>query len=324
MNVVARTPAVPEPRPDLVAGARPTAIVPKSLDEAYRLAKAIVMSGTAPKGVSTPEACMIAIMHGLEIGLAPLTALQRISVINGRPTLWGDGAMSLVRGSGICEYINERIEGEGETQPQSARCSAAASPSRSSEPSASPTRSAPGCGARPAHGSNTRLGCWRCGRGGLRCATASRTCSAACTYARRSTRTNARAGPATMPSLQASATSRGSCRRQSSPSRARRSRRHPRRRSQSRRSRRMIGHLPSTAMKTTGRTPTSQKILSTSIEGAQPEVADERARLLEAAHEKAKQGSRKLRWWRARLTPEQEALIGDWSGLDELAKAADG
>src|SRR3954466_6585221 len=110
MNVVARTPA--EPRPELVAGARPTAIIPRSMDEAYRLAKAIVLSGTAPKGVSTPEACMIAIMHGLEIGLPPLTALQRISVINGRPTLWGDAAIGLVRGSGLCEYVEEHIDGE--------------------------------------------------------------------------------------------------------------------------------------------------------------------------------------------------------------------
>ena len=78
MNVVAHA----QPRPELTAGARPTAIVPKSMDEAYRLAKAIVMSGTAPKGMTTPEACMIAIMHGLEIGLPPLTSLQRISVIN--------------------------------------------------------------------------------------------------------------------------------------------------------------------------------------------------------------------------------------------------
>jgi phage recombination protein Bet len=59
-------------------------------------------------------------------------------------------------------------------------------------------------------------------------------------------------------------------------------------------------------------------------EGAPPEAENERSRLIEAAHEKAKQGSRKLRWWRARLTPEQEALIGDWSGLEEAAKAADG
>ena len=58
-------------------------------------------------------------------------------------------------------------------------------------------------------------------------------------------------------------------------------------------------------------------------EPGHPGGEDERGRLLEAAHDKAKQGSRKLRWWRARLTPEQIAIIGDWSGLEESAKAAD-
>jgi phage recombination protein Bet len=53
------------------------------------------------------------------------------------------------------------------------------------------------------------------------------------------------------------------------------------------------------------------------------ELADERARLLEAAHEKAKEGSRKLKFWRARLRPEQEALIPDWSGIEKTAKQAD-
>jgi hypothetical protein len=66
----------------------------------------------APKGLDTPEACMIAIMHGLEVGLSPLSALQRIAVINGRPTLWGDGALALVKASGLCEAIEEWIEGD--------------------------------------------------------------------------------------------------------------------------------------------------------------------------------------------------------------------
>lgn len=55
---------------------------------------------------------MIAIMHGLELGLSPLSALQRIAVINGRPTIWGDGALALVKASGLCEAIDEWIEGE--------------------------------------------------------------------------------------------------------------------------------------------------------------------------------------------------------------------
>jgi hypothetical protein len=69
----------------------------------------------APSGFETPEACMIAILHGMEVGLTPLSALQRIAVIGGRPTIWGDGAMALVRASGLAASIEERIEGTGPT-----------------------------------------------------------------------------------------------------------------------------------------------------------------------------------------------------------------
>ena len=104
-------PARPRRR-DLMAGSRPRPIVPKSLSEAYRIAQAVCAAKMAPKGLDTPEACMIAIMHGLEVGLSPLSALQRIAVINGRPTIWGDGALALVKASGLCEAIEEWIEGD--------------------------------------------------------------------------------------------------------------------------------------------------------------------------------------------------------------------
>lgn len=103
----------PSPRRrDMMAGSKPRPIVPKSLSEAYRIAQAVCAAKMAPKGLDTPEACMIAIMHGLELGLSPLSALQRIAVINGRPTIWGDGALALVKASGLCEAIDEWIEGE--------------------------------------------------------------------------------------------------------------------------------------------------------------------------------------------------------------------
>lgn len=105
-----------EHRPQLVAGARPTAIVPTDMDSCYRLAKAVCMAGMAPKGLDTPEKAMVAIMHGLECGLTPMAALQRIAVVNGRPVIWGDGAIGLVRGSGLCEFIDETIEGEGDNR----------------------------------------------------------------------------------------------------------------------------------------------------------------------------------------------------------------
>jgi hypothetical protein len=99
------------PRPVIRAGARPQAIVPQTMEEAYRMAIAVCKAGMAPKGMDSPEACMIAIMHGLEIGLNPMSALQRIAVVNGRPTIWGDAAIGLVRASGLCEGIDERTEG---------------------------------------------------------------------------------------------------------------------------------------------------------------------------------------------------------------------
>ena len=101
-------------RPALTAGGRIQPIIPQSMEDAYRLGTAICKAGMAPKGMESPEKCMIAIMRGLEVGLTPMQALDKIAVVNGRPTIWGDGAMALVRGSGLCEFVNERIDGEGD------------------------------------------------------------------------------------------------------------------------------------------------------------------------------------------------------------------
>lgn len=111
-----------DPRPQLSSGARPTAIVPTDMDSCYRLAKAVCMAQMAPAGLDTPEKAMVAIMHGLELGLTPMAALQRIAVVNGRPTIWGDGAIGLVRASGLAEYIKEWIEGDGDAR--TAHCEA--------------------------------------------------------------------------------------------------------------------------------------------------------------------------------------------------------
>jgi len=106
---------LPAERPSpMMAGGAVKPIIPQSMEDAYRLAKAISMSGLAPKGMDKPETIMIAIMQGMEVGLTPLMALQKIAVINGRPTIWGDGALGLVRASGLCEYVEEAIEGEGD------------------------------------------------------------------------------------------------------------------------------------------------------------------------------------------------------------------
>lgn len=53
----------------------------------------------------------MAIQWGMELGLQPMQAMQSIAVINGRPSLWGDAVIGLVRGSPVCEYIKETDDG---------------------------------------------------------------------------------------------------------------------------------------------------------------------------------------------------------------------
>jgi len=71
-------------------------------------------SAMVPKAYQgKPEDIMVAVQWGYEIGLAPMQALQNISVINGKPSVYGDAAMALVQASPVCEGVDESIEGEG-------------------------------------------------------------------------------------------------------------------------------------------------------------------------------------------------------------------
>lgn len=99
-------------RPQIVAGGQVAALIPQSLDEAFRVSQAIAASGLAPKGIDKPEQIMVAIMAGAELGLAPFQSLQSFAVVNGRPTLWGDGLLAVVRAQGV--RVREWIEGDGD------------------------------------------------------------------------------------------------------------------------------------------------------------------------------------------------------------------
>lgn len=100
--------------PSLQSGGSVKAIVPQDFEGAWRIATAVCKAGMAPAGLDSPEKAMVAIMHGMEVGLTPMAALQSIAVVNGRPTIWGDGAIGLVRGSGKMEWLKEEVTGEGE------------------------------------------------------------------------------------------------------------------------------------------------------------------------------------------------------------------
>lgn len=89
-------------------------LTPQSLDEALRFADMLSKSNMVPKDYQgNPANCIIAMQWGMEIGLQPLQAMQNIAVINGRPAIWGDAMLALVRGSGLLEYIKEDPTAEG-------------------------------------------------------------------------------------------------------------------------------------------------------------------------------------------------------------------
>ena len=85
----------------VTTGGQVAALVPQSIEEAYRLATAIDRSGMAPKSLDTVEKCLVAIMAGAELGLPPYQSVQAFAVINGRPTLWGDAFLAVLLSKGF-------------------------------------------------------------------------------------------------------------------------------------------------------------------------------------------------------------------------------
>ena len=84
-----------------------TGIIPQTLEEQWRMAKAFFRGGMIPKGINSVEAVFTAMQAGGEIGLSPFQAVQSIAVINGRPSLWGDAIPALVYASGNAEKLIE-------------------------------------------------------------------------------------------------------------------------------------------------------------------------------------------------------------------------
>lgn len=102
---------LPEPRSQIAIAERGVRL--SNFDELARFCLAISKSRLAPKGFETPEAIMVAVQMGLEVGLGPLAALANICVINGKPALYGDAALALVRASGQLDEFAEYFDREG-------------------------------------------------------------------------------------------------------------------------------------------------------------------------------------------------------------------
>jgi hypothetical protein len=85
--------------------------MPRNLDDALRLADLLAQSTIVPKDYQgNPGNVLAAIQWGMEIGLQPLQAMLSIAVINGRPTIWGDAMLAMVKASRLLVDMQETVE----------------------------------------------------------------------------------------------------------------------------------------------------------------------------------------------------------------------
>lgn len=106
--------------PALMAGAQVGAIIPRSIEEMWRVSTMVVRAGLAPQalvgkktGEEAASAVAIAVMAGAELGLPPMVALRSFTVIGGRPALYGDGIINVARRSKKAAYIRTGYDEAG-------------------------------------------------------------------------------------------------------------------------------------------------------------------------------------------------------------------
>jgi len=88
------------------AESKPMSLVIGNVNELYMIAKMVVSSGLAPKGMDTSQAA-IAIAKGMEVGAPPMFSISNIAIINNRACMWGDILVGVVEASGKLEYLKE-------------------------------------------------------------------------------------------------------------------------------------------------------------------------------------------------------------------------
>ncbi len=88
-------------------------LAPKNLPEAMQFAEMLAKSSMVPRDyIGKPANILVATIHGREIGLPALQAMQSIAVINGKPGLFGDAMLAVCMGHPDFEDIQETIEGK--------------------------------------------------------------------------------------------------------------------------------------------------------------------------------------------------------------------
>lgn len=90
-------------------------LAPQNMTEAMEFSKMLAGSNMVPQNYrGKSQDILVAVQWGYEVGLQPMQALQNIAVINGKPSIYGDAALALVKAHPLCRGVTERLEGEGD------------------------------------------------------------------------------------------------------------------------------------------------------------------------------------------------------------------
>lgn len=88
-------------------------LVPTTLSEAMQFSDVLSKSIMVPREYQgKPANVLVAVQWGMELGLAPMQALQNIAVINGKPSIYGDALLAMVRADHRCRGVKEYLDGE--------------------------------------------------------------------------------------------------------------------------------------------------------------------------------------------------------------------
>lgn len=99
---------------------------PRNFSELEAFVDRITRSAMVPRAYQNkPDDAMVAIIHGAELGLPPLAALQYIAVIDGRPAVYGDAVAGVALKSGAVKAVEEWFEGQEGTDEWTAVCEVA-------------------------------------------------------------------------------------------------------------------------------------------------------------------------------------------------------
>lgn len=86
-------------------------LTPQNFEEAIRMSEFMSKSSMIPSSYhGKPSDILIAMQMGIEIGLQPIQSLQNIAVINGRPSIWGDGMRALIMSAPDLADIKESFD----------------------------------------------------------------------------------------------------------------------------------------------------------------------------------------------------------------------